>query len=55
MERVKIIKNLIEALFAYVSEDYIDMDLERHRAWLHVLVDDVCNEAKNTIRGLSDV
>ena len=55
MDRVKIIKNLIEALFAYVSEDYTDIDLERHRARLHVVVDDVCDEMKNTIRGLSDV
>lgn len=53
--RVKIIKNLLEALFEYISEDYTEIELEKHRERLHEIVDDVCNEFIYTIRGLSDV
>lgn len=53
--RVKIIKNLLEALFEYISEDYTDYELERHRDRLHEIVNDVCDEFKGGLRGLQDV
>ena len=53
--RVKIIKNLLEAIFEYISEDYTDYELERHRDRLHEIVNDVCVEFKDRLRGLSDV
>ena len=53
--RVKIIKNLLEAIFEYISEDYTDYELERHRDRLHEIVNDVCDEFKDRLRGLSDV
>lgn len=53
--RVKIIKNLLEAIFEYISEDCTEIELEKHRERLHEIVDDVCSEFVYTVRGLKDV
>lgn len=57
MDRVKIIKNLIEAIFIYIGDDVNDEQLEHHRDRLHTIVNEACDKFKDSycMGGLNDV
>lgn len=57
MDRVKIIKNLIEAIFAYIGDDVCGEDIEYHRERLHSIVNEACDKFKDSycMGGLNDV
>ena len=57
MDRVKIIKNLIEAIFAYIGDDVCGEDIEYQRDRLHSIVNEACDKFKDSycMGGLNDV